>query len=734
MGAPTSDLPQAPVAHREDHVRIHHGETFHDPYEWLRERDDPDVLAYLEAENAYAEARTAHLAPLRATLFAEIKSRVKEADLSVPVRSGPWWYYTRTVEGAAYAVQARCPITDPATRPALDLGTAISDEQVILDGNLAADGREFFAVGGLSVSADHARSAVAVDTTGDERFDVVVRDIATDRILDDAVRGVGYGLELSRDGTWLYYTRVDHAWRPFEVWRHRVGSDVAEDVLLHREEDERFWLGVSSSRDDRWLMLSLGSRTTSEVRLLPAEDPTGKFSVVAPRREGVEYDVEPDGDRLLITHNRDNPDMDLAWAPLDATSDTQWQPILAAGPGEHLIGVDAFTDFAVVSLRSGGLPTLAILPREAGASSGYGTPTPVHVPGPAGTLSLGDVAEVDSTSILVVHESWTRPTAVLEYRVATGDLEVLKRQPVLGGFRPEDYREHRIWASASDGTAIPVSVVHRVGVEPDGTAPCLLTAYAAYEMPSDPYFSSARLSLLDRGVVYAVAHARGGGELGRAWYEAGRYERKMTTFTDVVAAANALLSQGWSARDRLGLEGGSAGGLMVGAVTNLAPELFAVVHAQVPFVDPLTTILRPDLPLTVGEWEEWGNPLEDPRIYAAMKAYSPYENIAARQYPAILATTSLHDTRVFFTEPAKWVAALRAIVTNDPQTRPILLRTELAAGHGGRSGRYAAWEQIAWEWAFVVDHLSREHTDSRAAATDPTAHNGHQEHPVGYTG
>lgn len=694
-----------PVAERREHVREHHGDRFVDHYEWLRDREDPQVLAYLEAENAYADARTAGLGGLRTAIYDEIRSRVQETDLSVPVRSGPWWYYARTVDGGGYAVHARCPVVEGVGRPSLDPAEPIPDEQVILDGNAAAHGQEYFAVGGLSVSADHARSATGVDLTGEERFDVVVRDIATGELLDDQVRGVGYGLELSPDGQWLFYTRVDDAWRPYQLWRHRVGGDLAEDVLLHQEDDERFWLGLGSSRDDRWIMLGLGSRTTSEVWLLDATDPAGELRVVSPRREGLEYDVEPAGDRLLVTHNRDNPDMDLAWAPLTATSDADWRPVLSAGPGEHLSGVDAFADFTVVSLRSNGLPTLRILPRDDASDTGFGAPREVHLPGPAGSVGLGDVSEVDTPSIQVIHESWTLPRSVLELDVASGSVELLKRQPVLGDFDPGRYAETRIWARAEDGTEVPVSVVHRADVTPDGTAPCLLSAYAAYEVSSDPYFSVARLSLLDRGVVYAVAHARGGGELGRAWYEGGRYAAKVNTFTDVLAAARTLVADGWATPDRLGLEGGSAGGLMVGAVTNLAPDLFRVVHAQVPFVDPLTTILRPDLPLTVGEWDEWGNPLEDAQIYAAMKAYAPYENIAARPYPAILATTSLNDTRVYFTEPAKWVAALRATVTSDPADRPILLRTEMVAGHGGRSGRYAAWEQLAWEWAFLLDQL-----------------------------
>jgi oligopeptidase B len=579
-------------------------------------------------------------------------------------------------------------------RPVLDGETPIPGEQVILDGNAAAEGHEFFSVGALTVSADHRRVAYGVDVTGDERFDVTVADIATGEVLDTSVTGTGYGVEFSFD-----------AWRPHELWRHRVGTPAEDDVLVHREKDERYWMGVGASRDDRWVLLGLGSRTTSEVWLLDATTPEAEFRCVSPRTEGLEYDVEPVGDRLLITHNRDRADFDLAVAPATATSSSEWEPLLAGREGQRILGVDGFDDFAVVSLRTGALPALALLPKDPSAATGFGSPAPIEFPDEIHNVSLGDNPESATSTIQVVHESFVAPRSVLDVDVATGERVLLKQQPVRGGYDPADYVQRREWVVADDGVRIPLSIVHRVGVEPDGTNAALLTAYGAYEVSSDPYFSVARLSLLDRGVVYAVAHVRGGGELGRSWYEAARYERKARTFDDVVAAGHHLLESRWAAPDRLGLEGGSAGGLLVGATINREPSLWRVAHAQVPFVDPLTTILRPDLPLTVGEWEEWGNPLESAEVYAAMKAYAPYENIAAAAYPAVLATASLHDTRVYFTEAAKWVAALRATVTSDPVTRPILLRTEMAAGHGGRSGRYAAWEQVAWEWAFVLDQL-----------------------------
>ncbi len=696
--------PTPPRAPRRRTVREHHGHVLEDPYAWMKDLEDPQLRAYLEAENAYAEARTEHLADLRAALFGEIRSRVKETDLSVPVASGPWWYLARTVEGRQYASHVRVPLTDPAVRPDPEGGPA-EGEQVVVDGNVEARDSEFFSMGALTVSADHRLVAFATDTTGDERFDLVVRDIATGAVLDDAITGIGYGCEFSRDGGFVFYTRLDEAWRPHQLWRHRVGSDPAEDVLVHQEDDERFWMGISSSRDERWLVLSLGSKTTSEVRLLRAEDPEGRWRVVAPRRDGVEYDVEPAGDRLLIVHNADDPDADLAWAPLEATDHTQWVPWLASGAGERFVGVDAFDTATVLTLRTEGLTALRVLPRDPGSASGHGEPWDVTVDQPVHSIGLGDNPEPDQRAIQVVVESWTTPRSVLDVDLATGERTLLKQQPVLGGFDPADYVELREWATAADGAGVPVSVVHRRGVQRDGTNPGLVTAYGAYEISSDPYFSVARLSLLDRGVVFAVAHVRGGGEMGRRWYDDGKLLAKGNSFSDTVACVDHLVSRGWVTHGRVGLEGGSAGGLLVGAVLNLAPERFRVAHAAVPFVDALTTILQPDLPLTVGEWEEWGDPLHDAEVYAAMRDYSPYENVRAVDYPAILATSSLHDTRVYVTEPAKWVARLRETVTNDLESRPILLRTEMSAGHGGRSGRYAAWEQIAWEWAFVLDQL-----------------------------
>ena len=697
--------PVPPRAEHRDSTRVHHGDEFVDPFAWLRDKEDPDVVAHLEAENAYAEAVTAGLEPLREAIFEEIRARTQETDLSVPVASGPWWYYSRSFEGKQYAVECRAPRAPGDPLPSLSADVAVAGEQVLLDGNVEAQGHDFFSLGALTVSADHTMLAYAVDTEGDERFALRIKDLRTGEVVDDAVEGIGYGCVFSHDASYVFYLRVDDQWRPFQVWRHQVGAPTADDVLVLQEDDERFWMGLGGSRDDRWLMIALGSKNTSEVRILDAKDPLGEFRVVAPRREGVEYDVEPAADRLLIVHNADSVDSDLAWAPLDATSAHQWQPLMASGPGERFQGVDAFDDVAVLSLRRGGLTAVRVIARDPSRPTGYGDHHDLELPEPVHHVWLGDNPEPAAATLRVGYESLVTPKTVYDYDFRERRLTLLKQQPVLGGYDPAQYEQRREWATAADGTRVPISIVHPAGAAPDGSHPGLLTAYGSYEVSSDPYFSVARLSLLERGFVYAVAHVRGGGEMGRSWYDDGKVLAKRNTFTDFVACADLLVETGWVHPDRLAAEGGSAGGLLIGAALNLAPERFRVAHAAVPFVDALTTILDPSLPLTVVEWEEWGDPLHDPEVYAYMKSYTPYENLRPAAYPAVLATTSLHDTRVYFTEPAKWVARLREVTTSDPASRPVLLRTEMAAGHGGRSGRYDSWRQVAWEWAFLADQV-----------------------------
>lgn len=712
------NIPQPPVAKHVDHVREHHGDRVVDPYEWMRDKEDPEVIAHLEAENTYADAVTAHLEPLRQQIFAEIRSRTQETDLSVPVELDGWWYYSRTLEGQQYGVHCRLPVVAGQGRPMVEAGVEQPGEQVLLNGNTEAAGHEFFSIGAFEVSPDGALLAYAVDVAGDERFALRIKGIgpgSTDEVIDDSVSDIGYGVVWSLDGRYLFYTRMDEAWRPHEVWRHELGTTAETDVLVFDEPDERFWMGIASSRDDRWLLIGLESKVTSEVLLLDAATPLAAARVVAPRREGVQYDVEPAGDHLLIVHNASHPDFEIARAPLDASSHEQWTSIAAPTPGERIVGVEAFAGHAVVSLRHDGLTALRVLPRDGASPSGYGAGHDLTFDEPVYTVATGSNPAYRSTSLLIGFESLVTPRSIYDYDIESRSFTLLKAQPVLGGYDPADYVQAREVATAADGTRIPISMVSRKAVVPDGSAPGLIYGYGSYEISVDPYFSIARLSLLDRGFVFAIAHPRGGGELGRRWYEDGKLDHKRNTFTDFVACADRLVESGWVAPDRLVAEGGSAGGLLMGAVANLAPHRFRAIHAAVPFVDALTTILDPSLPLTVSEWEEWGDPLHDPGIYAYMKSYTPYENIAAVDYPAILATTSLNDTRVFFVEPAKWVARLRETVTSDPVQRPVLLKTEMVAGHGGKSGRYDAWRQHAYELAFLVDQAGVPPSEGPAA-------------------
>jgi oligopeptidase B len=709
MDADASHTSDVPVAKRLPIARTHHGDVFVDPYEWLRDKTNPEVISYLEAENAYTEGQTAHLSELSEAIFSEIKARTKETDLSVPTYTShpggsAYWYYVRTIQGSEYPIYCRVIANDRGKLP--DPEQEIIGEEVLLDGNLEAEGHEFFSLGAFSVSLDGRLLAYSVDLSGAERFTIMIKDLTSGELLAEQITDTAYGVAWAKN-THLFYTRADEAWRPYVVLRHRVGTDPSEDVVVLNESDERFWLGVDASRDDRWIIIGAGSKITSEFRLLSTDDPEGEPRIVAPRRQGIEYDIEPAGDRLLIVHNDGAEDFELAEAPLTASSHTEWTPVIPHREGVRILAVSAYASHAVVSLRRDGLTGLHVVPRDAdgnlqpGADIVFDEPLyVVHAPGES---------EYQTPTIRIGYASMLTPDSVYDYDLTTGQMTLLKRTPVLddprfGPYQPDNYLQERGWATAADGTQVPLSIVRRADVPLDGSAPALLYGYGAYEASMDPGFTVPRLSLLDRGVVYAIAHVRGGGELGRTWYEQGKTLAKRNTFTDFVACADYLLEHGYTSTDRLAARGGSAGGLLMGAVVNLAPEKFRAIHAAVPFVDALTTILNPDLPLTVIEWEEWGDPLHDAEVYRYMKSYSPYENVRSTDYPAILATTSLNDTRVFFVEPAKWIATLRQ-VTNNSAERQMLLKTEMVAGHGGVSGRYKSWRELAFEYAWIVGEI-----------------------------
>ncbi|WP_327112154.1 S9 family peptidase [Nocardia sp. NBC_01730] len=699
----------APIAKTVPTERVHHGDLFVDEYEWLRDKENPDVIAHLEAENAYTEARTAHLDTLRDAIFDEIKARTQETDLSVPSRMGDYWYYSRSFEGKQYGVHCRCPIAsdvegiDAWTPPQLEAGTEVPGEQVLLDSNVLAEGHDFFSLGAYSFSHDGNWLAYSVDNVGDERYVLRFKDLRTGELLGDEIAGTAPGATWSLDGTHVFYQTVDESWRPDTVWRHRLGS-TEPDVKVFHEPDERYWVSIGATRSEKYLMISVNSKITSEALVLESDDPEGEFRVLLPRREGVEYSAEHavigGEDRFLIWHNGvvdgvKAENFVLADAPVDDPSNMTL--LLGHRDDVRLEEVDPFRDHLVLSYRREALTRIAVWPLT---ESGYGERRELAFDLELFAVGMGSNPEWAQPTLRIGLTSFITPMRVFDYVPATGDLLLRKEQPVLGGFDANDYEQHRDWAMAEDGTRIPISLVRKKDAAADAPKPLLLYGYGSYEASIDPSFSVSSLSLLDRGMVFAVAHVRGGGEMGRLWYENGKTLTKRNTFTDFVSCARHLVDTGITAADRMVADGGSAGGLLVGTVANLAPELFAGILTNVPFVDPLTSILDPSLPLTVIEWDEWGNPLADKDVYEYMKSYSPYENVVSKDYPAILAITSLNDTRVLYVEPAKWVAKLRATKTGDA---PLLLKTEMSAGHGGVSGRYEKWKEVAFEYAWVLD-------------------------------
>ncbi|MET8145523.1 S9 family peptidase [Sphaerisporangium sp. NPDC005288] len=682
----SSDTP--PVAKKVPAERTHHGDTVIDEYAWMTNKEDPDTVAYLEAENAYTEARTDHLSDLREQIFQEIKGRTLETDLSVPTRKGGWWYYSRTAEGKQYGIQCRLAVTGD-TPPELKPGEALEGERVILDGNELAGDSPFFAVGTSAVSPDGAVLAYSTDFSGNERFTLRFKRLDSGEMLADEIPGIFYGGAWAADGSAFFYTTIDEAWRPYRVYRHIIGTPADDDVLVYEETDERFWVGIGLTRSERYLVLSAGSKITSEVRVLDADYPTGEFRVVRPRRTGVEYALDHSGDRFLILHNEGAQNFEIASAPVDDPA--AWTPLVPHRDDTRLLDVDAFSDHTVVHFRRDGLTGIRVLPAD-GEPYEISFPEPIHSAEPAGN------PEFHTTRLRLAYASMVTPPSVYDYDLTRHELILLKRRPVLGGYDPADYEQFRGWATADDGTRIPISIVMKKGTE--RPAPTVLYGYGSYETSIDPSFSVARLSLLDRGFVFAIAHVRGGGEMGRQWYEQGKLGHKKNTFSDFVAAARHMKRSGWSSE--IIARGGSAGGLLMGAAVNLAPEAFSGVVAEVPFVDALNTILDPSLPLTVIEWDEWGDPLHNADVYEYMKSYTPYENIDDRVYPPILALTSLNDTRVLYHEPAKWVARLRATAKGGP----FLLKTEMGAGHGGRSGRYDAWREEALTLSWIIDRAA----------------------------
>jgi oligopeptidase B len=686
--------------------RTFHGDTVVDPYAWLLDRADPAVQSHLAAENAWTQAVTGPLGECRAAIFEEIRRRTQETDLSVPVRDGRWWYLTRTREGQAYPVQCRTPDDGTTLAPVEDADA----EMVVLDLNELAEPGGYLSLGVFDISPDGRWLAYALDRDGHEHHTLRFRDLRTAQDRDEVLTDVSYGFAWAADSRTCWYTRIDEAERPHEVWRHEVGTDPTRDVRVFHEPDERYHVSVAPSRSGRLAVISTASAVTSECWLLDAHEPETEPVVVAPRRQGVEYSLSHRGDDLWVVTNRDQAEDFALWrAPLvglhTAPAD-EWELVVAHRAGRRLSAVEAFASHLVLHGRADAATAIWVLDPESRRLE------PLEMDDPVGTLSAGDNRSFDATTYRFTYESLATPPSVIDLEVTTGERTVRKRVAVLDGFDPAAYATAREWAIAPDGTSVPLSLVWRPDATPaSGPAPCLLYGYGAYEAPMDPWFSIARLSLLDRGVVFAIAHVRGGGELGRAWYTDGKLAAKVHSFDDFIACAAHLCDTGRTAPDRLAARGASAGGLLMGAVANRAPERFAAVVAEVPFVDPLTTMVDPSLPLTVIEWEEWGDPINDPAAYRWMKAYSPYENVrpaAEGPYPAILATAGLNDPRVGVHEPAKWVARLRDQGHGLTGSRPVLLKVEMGAGHGGPSGRYDAWRDEAFVLAFIVAAIGAE--------------------------
>jgi oligopeptidase B len=693
------------VAPRRPTILEAQGDRRVDDWFWLRQREDPEVLALLRAENAFTERQTAHLAGLREELFSEMKARIVETDLSVPVRKGPWWYYDRTVEGRDYAIHCRLPVQ--GTGPERESPPSMSDgvrtgEQILLDENVLAVAHGYLDVANLSVSPGHRRLAYATDTTGDEHFTMRVRDLATGEEVGPGIEGTSYGVAWANDDATVFYTRPDAANRPYQLWRHRVTGHADDDTLVLEEPDERFHLGVGRTKDGEYVVVEMHSRVTSEVQVIPAGHPEAAPRIVEPRSQGIEYGLEHHGGTFLLLTNDDAENFRVVATPADAPSRDAWTELIPHRPDVRLEGLDVFESHVVSYERREGVPRIRVIPLPPdGPRWARELPEGYLVPSPETPSSSwgGPNPEFSSGSLRYEYSSLVTPRSVYDLDLLRGDATLRKRQPVLGDYEPTNYITERRWAVAPDGTGVPMSIVCRRDLPRDGSAPCLLYGYGSYEYSIDPVFSSLRLSLLDRGFVFVIAHVRGGGELGRRWYEDGKLLAKPNTFTDFVACAHSLVEGRWTSPDRLVARGGSAGGLLVGAVANLAPELFRAMVAEVPVVDCLSTMLDDSLPLTVIEWEEWGNPAVDPAVYAVMKSYTPYENVRSTRYPDLLVTAGLEDPRVGYWEPAKWVQKLRA---EDPGGR-VLFKVELDAGHAGPSGRYEAWRDEAFVFSFVLD-------------------------------
>jgi oligopeptidase B len=673
---------QPPIAKVVPKTVTLHGDTRVDNYAWLREKDNPEVTQYLEAENQYTEQVMAPLKPLQETLYKEILGRIQETDLSVPVKRDDYFYYTRTEEGKAYAIYCR------------KHGSLEAPEEILLDGNALAAGQKYFRIGNFSVSPDHRLLAYSTDTEGDEAHTIFVKDLSTGDLLPDRITNTYYSLEWANDNQTFFYTVLDAARRPYRVLRHQLGA--VSDDLVYEEQDARFSLGVGKTRSRRFLILHIASALTSEVRYMEAGQPRGEFRLMLPRQHDVEYDASHHGDFFYIRTNEGAKNFRLMRTPVENPSRANWEEVIPARSNVKIEGVDSFEDHLIVYERERGLEKICVRDGN-GAFSHY-----IEFPEPVYTVGATGNAEYRTRTLRFVYTSLVTPASVFDYNLETRQRELRKQYEVKGGYDASQYQSERIFAAAPDGVEVPISLVYRRGFEKNGQGPLLLYAYGSYGHSIDPGFSSDRLSLLDRGFAFAIAHPRGGAELGEEWHDQGKLLAKKNTFTDFIACAEHLIRNRYTSPDKLAIMGGSAGGLLVGAVLNMRPDLFRAAVAKVPYVDNLNTGLDPTLPLTIAEYEEWGNP-EREDYYNYIKSYSPYENVAAREYPTLLVTAGLNDPRVSYWEPAKWVAKLRGMKKD---TNVLLLKTNMGSGHFGPSGRYEGIKEVAFDYAFLLWALS----------------------------
>ncbi len=661
-----------------------HGDVRIDNYYWLNQRDNPEVIAYLEAENVYTEAVMARTEALQEALFEEIKGRIKQTDLSVPFKQDDYFYYYKTEEGKDYPIFAR------------KKGSLEAPEEIMLDVNQIAEGRRFTSVPRPSVSSGQDIMAFAADTVGRRIYDIRFKNLETGELLEDEIPAVTSNMAWANDNKTLFYARQDPVTlRRYQIYRHVLGTDSAEDELVYEEKDEEFSCFVRRTKSERYIIIGCSQTLSNEYRYLDADDPGGEFKVFLPREPDLEYSIDHFGDHFYIRTNYEAENFRLMRTPVEQTDKEHWEDVIPHREDVLLEYFDVFRDYLVVVERRDGLLQIRIRPWS-GEAEHY-----IDFGEPAYRAYLSANPEIDTRVLRYGYTSLTTPNSVYDYDMETREKVLLKRDEVLGGFDPNDYVTERVYAPARDGVRVPVSIVYRKGVQKNGDNPLLLYAYGSYGSTIDASFSSARLSLIDRGFVYAIAHVRGGEDLGRRWYEDGKLLKKKNTFTDFIDVAEYLIEQGYTSPELLFARGGSAGGLLMGAISNMRPDLFKGVIALVPWVDVVTTMLDPSIPLTTSEYDEWGDPNEE-EYYWYMLSYSPYDNVEAKDYPNLLVTTGLRDSQVQYFEPAKWVAKLRALKTDD---NVLILKTNMGAGHGGASGRYDRYREIAFRYAFMLDLL-----------------------------